>query len=90
MTAVRPTSKLLSVFSVAAVVLLIRSVALAEDVDYLKEVKPVLRERCFACHGGLKQEADLRLDTAEFIRQGAAGGNAILNSDDVAASELLR
>ncbi|MEZ5940803.1 MAG: PSD1 and planctomycete cytochrome C domain-containing protein [Planctomycetaceae bacterium] len=90
MTVVRPALKLFAAFSVAAIVVLVASVADADDVDYLKEVKPVLRERCFACHGGLKQEGDLRLDTAEFIRQGAAGGDAILNLDDVAASELLR
>lgn len=35
--------------------------------DYLKEIKPVLRERCYACHGALKQNADLRLDTAQQL-----------------------
>ncbi|MEM7392460.1 MAG: DUF1549 domain-containing protein, partial [Verrucomicrobiota bacterium] len=35
--------------------------------DYLKDIKPVLKERCYACHGALKQKADLRLDTAERI-----------------------
>lgn len=30
---------------------------------YLNKVKPILQERCYACHGALKQEADLRLDT---------------------------
>ena len=31
--------------------------------DYLTRVKPLLRARCYACHGGLKQKAGLRLDT---------------------------
>src|SRR6056297_3073999 len=31
---------------------------------YVNQIKPLLKERCFACHGALKQEADLRLDTA--------------------------
>ena len=34
---------------------------------YLQSIKPVLKARCYACHGGLKQESDLRLDTAESI-----------------------
>ena len=34
-----------------------------EPIDYVKQIKPVLRERCFACHGALKQEGGLRLDT---------------------------
>ena len=33
-------------------------------VDYLRDVKPIFAEKCFACHGALKQKADLRLDTA--------------------------
>ncbi len=36
----------------------------AQTVDYARDVKPILKERCFACHGALKQESDLRLDTA--------------------------
>lgn len=46
-------------------------------VDYLTQVKPLLRERCFACHGALKQESGLRLDTAPFIKQGGDSGQAI-------------
>ena len=37
----------------------------AEDrIEYLKQIKPVLTARCVACHGALKQEGGLRLDTA--------------------------
>ena len=42
----------------------------AEPVDYLREIKPILKVRCFACHGALKQESKLRLDTGAGIRQG--------------------
>lgn len=35
-----------------------------EQVDYIKQIKPRLRERWYACHGALKQEGGLRLDTA--------------------------
>ncbi len=53
--------------------------ASAEDkVDYLRDVKPVLVARCYSCHGALKQEAKLRLDTAEFIKQGGKHGPAIV------------
>ena len=51
--------------------------AKAEEVDYLREVKPVLHERCFACHGALKQEGGLRLDTGALIRQGGDSGVSI-------------
>ncbi|MEZ5430371.1 MAG: c-type cytochrome domain-containing protein [Verrucomicrobiales bacterium] len=40
----------------------------AEDAKtYLDEVKPLLRERCYSCHGALKQKGRLRLDTAQRI-----------------------
>ena len=36
-------------------------------VDYAKDIKPLLKERCYACHGALKQKAGLRLDTVSAI-----------------------
>ncbi|MCA9147305.1 MAG: DUF1549 domain-containing protein, partial [Planctomycetales bacterium] len=59
----------------------------AAEVDYLRDVKPILHERCFACHGALKQESDLRLDTGSLIRQGGASGAAI--EPGKAAASLL-
>ncbi len=50
----------------------------AEPVDYLREIKPILRERCYACHGALKQQSGLRLDTGAKIRQGGDNGPAIV------------
>lgn len=45
--------------------------------DYAKSVKPLLQERCYACHGALKQKGGLRLDTATFIRKGGDSGSAV-------------
>lgn len=59
--------------------------ALADD--YLELVKPVLKARCYACHGALKQEADLRLDTAVSIKAGT--GSPVIDTSDPASSELL-
>lgn len=47
------------------------------DVDYLKSVKPLLRERCYTCHGALKQKADLRLDTVAAMLKGGESGPAL-------------
>src|SRR4051812_5835763 len=59
-----------------------------KPVDYQSQIKPVLRERCFACHGALKQKGGLRLDTAAFALKGGDSGPAIAPGD-VAASLLL-
>src|SRR5262245_11148521 len=60
----------------------------AEPVDYLKQIKPLLRERCYACHGPLKQRAGLRLDTAALAMKGGDSGPAV-KAGDVAGSVLL-
>src|SRR5439155_23033760 len=55
---------------------------------YLREIKPLLRERCYACHGALKQKDQLRLDTGEAARRGGKHGLVIL-TNEVARSPLL-
>jgi hypothetical protein len=60
------------------VALLLTSAAIAAPVDYAREIKPILQERCYACHGALKQNAKLRLDSGEFIRKGGASGPAVV------------
>jgi mono/diheme cytochrome c family protein len=45
---------------------------------YLDEVKHVLHERCLACHGALKQEGGLRLDTAAGLITGGDSGPPVV------------
>ncbi len=62
----------------------------AEDrCDYTRDVKPLLKARCYACHGALKQEAGLRLDTADFARKGGQDGRVLIPGD-AKGSELIR
>lgn len=68
--------------------ILFTGIANAADVDYLRDVKPILHERCFACHGALKQESGLRLDTGSLIRQGGDGG-LVIEAGNAAASSLI-
>ncbi|MDZ4820776.1 MAG: DUF1549 domain-containing protein, partial [Planctomycetota bacterium] len=49
-----------------------------ESEVYLHDIKPLLEERCFACHGALRQEGDLRLDTVQFMKEGGATGPAVV------------
>jgi Protein of unknown function (DUF1553)/Protein of unknown function (DUF1549)/Planctomycete cytochrome C len=61
----------------AAGLVLSPRLAAADPVDYAKDVKPLLRERCYACHGALKQNAKLRLDNGAAIRKGGGSGPAV-------------
>jgi hypothetical protein len=46
-------------------------------VDYVREVKPLLTERCYKCHGASRQKGKLRLDTAASALQGGESGPAL-------------
>ena len=48
------------------------------DEQYLNKIKPLLKARCYACHEGLKQESDLRLDTAQAIRTSGTVASVVL------------
>lgn len=50
----------------------------ASRIDYVTQIKPILVERCYACHGVLKQQGKLRVDTAEFLKQGGKHGAGLL------------
>lgn len=55
---------------------------------YQTQIKPLLHKRCYSCHGALKQEAGLRLDTVEFMLRGGDSG-PVVTKGDAAASLIL-
>jgi mono/diheme cytochrome c family protein len=50
----------------------------AEPVDYTRQIKPILAAHCYRCHGPLKQESNMRLDTAAGLKQGGDNGAALV------------
>ncbi|MGO9920074.1 MAG: DUF1553 domain-containing protein [Isosphaeraceae bacterium] len=47
--------------------------------DYAVEVKSILGKHCYACHGAVKQKANLRLDTVASIHRGGDSGPAVVS-----------
>src|SRR5688500_8819632 len=60
-------------------------------VDYNLHVKPILSDRCFACHGPDKNKikGDLRLDLASALDKAAESGRRALVPGSLAQSEVF-
>ncbi len=77
-----------SLYAVGILACLALSAQAAEPVDYTRQIKPLLKQRCYACHGALKRKAELRLDTGAAIRKGSKHGPVVL-TDAVENSPLI-
>ncbi len=54
-----------------------------------KDIRPILAERCFSCHGEEKQKGGLRLDSRAAMLQGGEVGVVVVPGD-VAKSPLAQ
>ncbi len=60
-----------------------------EAFIYQDAIQPLLKSRCYSCHGAEKQKGKLRLDQEEFILKGGKNG-VIIVSGKADESELIR
>jgi hypothetical protein len=81
----------LSLAALLCVTALGQSAGLSDEVDFGRDIRPLLSDRCFHCHGpdAGQRQGDFRLD----LREGAfadLGGYRALVPGDLDASELIR
>jgi mono/diheme cytochrome c family protein len=61
----------------------------ADNVDFARDVYPVLQRSCFECHGAQKHKGGLRLDVREDAFKGGDNGDTIVKGKPD-ESELVR
>ncbi|MFT7542330.1 MAG: hypothetical protein ACI9K5_003309, partial [Gammaproteobacteria bacterium] len=62
---------------------------LTDDLDFERDVRPLLAARCFPCHGPEKQKSSLRLDRRAAALRGGDSGEAAIVPGDSAASLII-
>ncbi|MBM3814455.1 MAG: DUF1549 domain-containing protein [Acidimicrobiia bacterium] len=70
-------------------IFLLAAMSLSAQVDYLRDVKPVLSQNCYGCHGAQVQMADLRVDTVSGMLKGSAKGPSVVAGNS-AQSRLIQ
>ena len=78
------------VFITANVLLVALGSACLAEIDFARDVQPILANHCYACHGADEAESGLRLDLVESATTASDSGAIAIVPHDVQASALLR
>jgi hypothetical protein len=65
----------------AIALLLLTTAGLSAAIDFDREIRPLLQDRCVECHGPKKNKADLRLDAKPHALKGGESGPAFVAGD---------
>ena len=71
-------------------VLLAPAIAVAAATDFERDIQPIFKERCYACHSGAAPQGEFRLDSREHAFRGGGSGAPAIVPGDSAGSLLYR
>jgi outer membrane protein assembly factor BamB len=61
----------------------------AEPVSFVREIAPILRDKCLTCHGPEKAKGEYRLDTFDLLQRPGASKAATITAGAPAQSHLF-
>ena len=88
MLRIRPLAKPLAIF--ALTILFSVSSSTAGEVDFSRDVLPILSDKCFLCHGPDAEDGQLRLDSQSAATSDLGGYRAIDSAAPEKSAFLLR
>jgi hypothetical protein len=73
----------LRAFAAPAVLALIAGVSAAQEIEFNRDIRPILSDRCYTCHGPgvANRQTKLRFDTESAAKQDLGGRFAIVPGD---------
>src|SRR5262245_31994629 len=79
------------VLLIAVLALLLLAGRAAAEVDFVKDIKPILEQSCLSCHGPEKTKGGLRLDTKEGLLKGSKRDKVVKagNADESRLYEVI-
>ena len=86
------TSRLVLLFCAVASFFVVSHHARAAEIDFQRDIRPILSDACFQCHGPDEQnrESDLRLDTQDGMFADLSDGPTVVAGDPSSSQLYLR
>src|SRR5262249_17616748 len=63
---------------------------LPSTIEFNRDIRPILSDKCFQCHGPASQQATIRFDLEDGAKHALSGGRFAVVPGDPANSEMIR
>src|SRR5262249_36865751 len=64
--------------------------ALPATIEFNRDIRPILADKCFQCHGPAAQQATLRFDLEDGAKHALSGGRFAIVPGDPANSQIIK
>src|SRR5437762_2174985 len=63
---------------------------LPATIEFNRDIRPILSDKCFQCHGPASQTATLRFDLEDGAKHALSGGRFAIIAGDPADSQMIK